>query len=115
MLYRSITETRDGRAQSSPIGHSIHCLNALRQDVICNADDTPRYTGFQPHKSSGLGQFRQCKDWSRLEAWAEERTACYRYINNTDPDFDTLERYKFCPQDSPYQGWIHELFGDFET
>ncbi|MCJ1451722.1 hypothetical protein MMC28_002062 [Mycoblastus sanguinarius] len=114
-LHQSLIESRDGLPQSTPLRHSIHCLNALRLDVICNADDTPRYTGLdQPSRFSGLGQVRQCRDWNRLEAWAEEHTACFRYINSTDPNFDTLERYKFCPKDSPYREWVHAIFGDVD-
>jgi hypothetical protein len=115
MLRISLRESQDGREQSTPFEHQLHCVDALRQEVICNADDTPRYTGFQPHKSSGLGQFRQCRNWKDLEAWAAENTACWRYINNTDPDFDSLERYKFCPEGSPYHDRIHEIFGDFSS
>jgi len=114
MLRTSLRESQQGREQSTPFEHQLHCVDALRQEVICNADDTPRYTGFQPLKSSGLGQFRQCRNWKDLEAWAAENTACWRYINNTDPNFDSLERYKFCPEGSPYYAYIHEIFGDFQ-
>ncbi|MCJ1236443.1 hypothetical protein MMC14_004424 [Varicellaria rhodocarpa] len=100
--------------QSSPHLHVIHCLNVLRDEIMCDADDTPRYTGFQPHKSSGLGQFRMCRDWSQLEQWAEDHTACWRHIGDiSEPGFRELERYRFCPAGSPYEemartAWLHE-------
>jgi len=111
MIRESLRESQKGLQQSSPFEHQLHCVDALRQEVICNADDTPRYTGSQPHKSSGLGQVRQCRNWNDLEAWAADNTACYRYINYTQPEFDSLERYKFCPEGSPYSAKIHEIFG----
>ena len=71
--------------------------------MFCNADDTPRYTGpfnlekYKKDPYPGVGQVKMCNDWSRLESWAAENTACFRAINITDPDFPTIERYKYCP------------------
>jgi hypothetical protein len=115
-MRRSFIEFRDGLPQSGHLGHSLHCFDSLLQDMLCDADDTPRYTGGgQPRGSSGMGQKRMCRDWRRLEAWAKENTACWMHINDTQHDIDTLERYKFCPPGSPYQKRIQAVFGDFET
>ena len=70
---------------------------------MCNADDTPRYTGrlnqqaSAKRPTSGIGQFRMCRDWSKLEQWAVQHSACYKAINNSDAGFPPIERYKFCP------------------
>ena len=70
---------------------------------MCNADDTPRYTGrlnqqaSAKHPISGIGQTRKCKDWGKLHEWAIQHSACYKPINFDDPDFPLKERYKFCP------------------
>lgn len=103
MLRRSTLQAFDGKPQSLPLRHVAHCLNVLREDVMCNADDTPRYTGrrnqeaFAKHPSSGIGQARLCRDWGKLEQWAVEHSACYKAINTGDPEFPPIERYKFCP------------------
>lgn len=71
---------------------------------MCDADDTPRYTGFQPNQKSGLGQVRMCRDFSRLEEWADENTACWRHIGDIYEDgFRELDRYRFCPEGSQYK------------
>jgi hypothetical protein len=88
--------------QSLHFSHINHCLDAFRQDIICNADDTPRYTGLaKSHSdapSSGIGQVRMCKDWGRLEKWAVEHSACYKYkVGTTTEDGIPRDRFKYCP------------------
>ena len=61
---------------------------------------------------TGGGQDRQCKDWSQLEDWAKEHTACWRYINDTDVNVNQLERFKFCPEGSPYAERVRQTFPD---
>jgi hypothetical protein len=95
-------------------GHSDHCLEALLQDVLCFADDTPRYTAEDHPGRPGDGQQRVCRDWKKLEAFAQEHTSCWRDINPTE-NIDTLLRYRYCPPGSPYAERIHKIFGDFET
>ncbi len=103
MLRRSILETFDSKVQTIPHEHLAHCLDILRDDIMCNADDTPRYTGrlnqqaSAEHPVSGVGQTRLCRDWNLLEQWAHEHSACYKPINSSDAGFPVIERYKFCP------------------
>lgn len=81
----------------------MYCLDSFREDIICNADDTSRYTGRVNQQVSaadpvsGIGQTRLCKDWSMLRQWANEHSACDKGVNMEDPDFLSVERYKFCP------------------
>ncbi|MCJ1404638.1 hypothetical protein MMC11_007864 [Xylographa trunciseda] len=112
VIARTLDDLRQGRPLYTPFEHSVHCLDGLRQDVLCNADDTPRWSG-SGDNMSGVGQVRQCKDWSRLEAWAKSYTACHRHIHLNHGD-DVLERYKFCPKDSPYAAKIKAYFPDVE-
>lgn len=90
-----------------PWPHVQHCLLVLRDEVMCNADDTPRYTGYQPSKSSALGQVRMCRDWGALEEWAmdKERVGCWRHVPGEEgvDGFSNLDRYRFCPESSPYE------------
>ena len=103
MLRRSVLEALDGNSQTIPHEHIAHCLNVLRDDIICNADDTPRYTGrlnqqaSADHPTSGVGQTRLCRNWEHLERWAQEHSACYKPINMSDANFPPIERYKYCP------------------
>lgn len=102
------------------IEHALHCMSSLRQDVLCAADDTPRYGGFARGKS-GIGQRRMCRDWKELEHWASTHTACYRTehgqtfgdnssddqlsaYRSTHPDanLNGLWHYSWCPEGSQY-------------
>lgn len=95
-------EYRHGEEQSRKWGHIAHCLDALRRQVLCDADDTPRATERRPEAISGLGQYRQCRDWSQLEAWAKEHTACYKRPDRPIPGMKNIEKYKYCPDGSGY-------------
>lgn len=82
--------------------HMYHCLDALRQDLMCYADDTP-----MPIPTDityiGDGQVRQCRDWNKLTAWATalEQNACYKQLSNYKEVFHSLEKFAFCPEGSP--------------
>jgi hypothetical protein len=93
--------------QTESIHHITHCLDALRRDTLCYADDTPRYSTLSSVNLSGVGQVRQCKDWSRLESWAEENTACFRNWNSSS---STEVRYSHCPKGSEYEKKVKEYF-----
>lgn len=106
-------QSAQGQEQTDSFEHVTHCLDSLRQDVLCNADDTPRYTTLGKGKASGVGQTRKCNDWNRLEAWAQERTACWRYINGTDENFqDEIQRFRYCPKGSPYIANVKDYFSE---
>lgn len=107
----SYIQYQTGAPQTRDLRHVKHCFDALRQDILCDADDTPRYTGFQPSHSTGLMQDRKCRDWGQLEEWAKANTGCWRHLPETGPDFHLVEQYKFCPQDSPYAAKVAEVFG----
>ena len=79
--------------------HVNYCLDALRQDIICHADDTPRYTTQDSTLISGLGQGRKCRDWKKLQAWASERIACQEEENR----FRGVEGFDICPSGSEYE------------
>ncbi|KJZ79187.1 hypothetical protein HIM_01338 [Hirsutella minnesotensis 3608] len=94
-LFRYVMYTEQGLPQHIALSHALHCLDQLRQDVICNADDTPRYAGFQDPPGTGSGQVRMCRDWSKLEQWALERTACFKHEDEVPGPM--IERFKSCP------------------
>ncbi|CAD6576749.1 MAG: hypothetical protein ASARMPREDX12_000370 [Alectoria sarmentosa] len=112
-IRRTMLQLRDGVPLTSPVSHSLHCLNSLRQDILCAADDTPLYTSYDHPGAVGFDQPRQCRSWEALEDWANERTACWRDINSGQ-HIDTLFRYRYCPEGSPYNEHIHAIFGEFD-
>ena len=87
--------------------------NSLLQDIRCCADDTPMKSPPRNSTSSiwGQGQQRQCRDWNKLEKWAERQNACFSYINETQGVKSMFDRYKWCPQDSPYGAKMRSILG----
>jgi len=104
VIRSAIMDNFHKRPQRQPFVHLFHCLDAFHQDIICNADDTPRYTGKTNHVSSGLGQVKMCRDWNQLELWSKENSACYKNIDPFNESIPIVERYKFCPYgDKPWE------------
>ena len=81
----------------------MHCLDSLRQDVICTADDTPMpvLDAFK----IGDRQERKCKNFDHLIQWAREpeRHSCYHVISDYHTVYHPIEWYAFCPKDSPWR------------
>lgn len=92
--------------------HTVHCLNILRESIMCNADDQPMYTGHLHdnvhHKEAvaGRGTIKMCRNWDTLVEWAHAHSACYTSIHRGDPNFLETDRYKHCPDDS--RPWENE-------
>jgi len=84
-------------AQSEPPAHTDHCLIALRDEVLCNADDTPRWSG---GNGTATGQNRLCRDWSKLDRWAASHSACYVEPDTYQDGKKERERYVRCPDGS---------------
>lgn len=48
---------------------------------------------------------RLCRDWGKLEAWAEKWSGCWRYGNETWDHGSELERWGFCEEgERGYEG-----------
>ncbi|RYO96078.1 hypothetical protein DL765_011676 [Monosporascus sp. GIB2] len=84
-----------GLPQHIALEHALHCLDQLRQDAVCNADDTPRYAGFQDPPGTGAGQVHMCRGWGALVRWAREHTACFKHQDEVCGPM--IERFKSCP------------------
>lgn len=59
----------------------------------------------------GDGQQRQCRDWSKLVEWANSHNSCFLYLNETQGVDSSFERYKFCPEGSPYAERMRSVMG----
>jgi len=112
-IYVSLMEYRKNLPQSLPTRHIAHCLDSLRDQILCDADDTPRFTRYRTDDGhlTGQEQTRQCRDWSKLESFAKQNNACYRYGDPTWDKKSQYERFMFCPTDSPYLPVVREFFG----
>ena len=109
LIYTSLRQYQLSSPQTQSFEHIVHCLGALRSDVLCAADDTPRFTG-DPDPHDDFQQHRQCRDWSELEAWAVAHSACFHRVGAHDPHHDTLYEWANCPEGSPYQETIEDYF-----
>ena len=77
-------------------------MDHLVQNILCEADDTPMYTSSEPHSATGTGQTRMCRDWDKLTQWADSQTACFSYVNETQGVEKQIQRFRYCPPDSPF-------------
>ena len=104
-MRRSFHDLQATGESPIPSGHVEHCLDSLRQDLMCTANDTPM-PSLELLNGSGEGQMMQCKDFDKLVAWTQdpERNACYKRLTTSDfkPIVHSIERYAFCPADSQH-------------
>ncbi|KAL2001276.1 hypothetical protein VTN02DRAFT_1965 [Thermoascus thermophilus] len=110
-IRRWIMATERGSNRIDRLEHIQHCLDSLRQDILCEADDTPLYSTPGPDKNVGMDEVRQCRSWSKLEAWARSRSACFGYINETGDESGGIQYYRYCPRGSPFASTMRKYFG----
>ncbi|ORY10110.1 hypothetical protein BCR34DRAFT_464401, partial [Clohesyomyces aquaticus] len=75
VIRSTLYKYKEGRVQGDGDGdvkwdHAVHCLDSLRQAVMCRADDTLLAT--RDGNVFGDGQERVCRDWEGLRGWVEE-------------------------------------------
>ncbi|KAL8809269.1 MAG: hypothetical protein Q9200_003559 [Gallowayella weberi] len=115
-IHMSITESNLHLNQTYALNHITHCLDALRDSVICHADDTPLFTFYADQKDLPT-QTRKCRSWAKLSQWAAQpsHTACYRYLSEQARQLDQHERFKFCTRETGYadvvNGWFRRAMG----
>ena len=113
-IRRVLIDYQKGNPQIIDGHHILHCLDGLRQDLKCKADDTPMPSRILRH---GIGdhQVHMCRNWEKLIAWtqAPERNACYRQLDDYQVVEHSLERHAFCPKDSPYYSVMTAYFNKF--
>lgn len=52
--------------------HVRHCIDYLRQSLLCHADANLEMPNMEAGGVTGFGFERQCRDIKQLRAWAEE-------------------------------------------
>lgn len=97
---------------SFPTNHILHCLDSLRQDVMCIVDDTPMPAERLHHAENG--QVRRCRNWEKMKIWAThpDQHACYRF-DDYRMATNTLELFAFCPENSPYRSIANSYFDNY--
>lgn len=115
-IYISLMKYRKNIPQTRNHHHIIHCLDALRRDVLCNADDIPRYTTPDPSPETGNGQPRMCRSWDKMHDCAKQHNACHRYIHEQSSNYPEVQRFVWCPEGSPYRKEVDKYFiVDYDT
>lgn len=62
----------EGPDMSSPT-HVRHCIDFLRQSLMCHADTTFEMKDEALNGVRGFGTEHRCKDWSQLVQWMTDR------------------------------------------
>jgi hypothetical protein len=78
-----------------PMYHALHCFDALRQHIMCHADNTPLYG--HGDGMAGDGQLHRCKDWNELRDYATQNTACFQ---DARPGMSFEDQFSMCDNGS---------------
>ncbi|KAJ5239324.1 MFS multidrug transporter [Penicillium chermesinum] len=111
VMRKTYHELWAGEEGSIPPGHIEHCLDTLRQDLMCKADDTPM-PSLELLNGGGENQNMHCKNFDKLVEWtqAPERNACYKRLTDYKTIVHSIERYAFCPRDSEHYDTMDQYF-----
>ncbi|ROV98716.1 hypothetical protein VMCG_06807 [Cytospora schulzeri] len=67
------------RSRFAGAGHEYHCIDYIRQSIMCHGDTTLDFAEVQAdgvrRGFSGANSTHQCRDWDALTAWAVENRA----------------------------------------
>jgi hypothetical protein len=109
LVRKAIVSKHNNSTQTFDLRHMYHCLDGLRQDIMCMADDTPMPAPARHHV--GDGQIRKCRNWNKMIDWAmePERHACYKWDDYREAT-NTLELFAHCPPESPYYEFQEAYF-----
>lgn len=110
-IRRWIVATERNSTRIDNWHHILHCLDTLRQNILCEADDTPLYNTQMEGKQAGPDEVRHCRSWDEMEAWAVRHSGCFGYVNETADESGGLDYYKYCPEGSRFLPAVREYFG----
>ncbi|EME85184.1 uncharacterized protein MYCFIDRAFT_85287 [Pseudocercospora fijiensis CIRAD86] len=83
----------ENKVPAKPLEHAMHCFDALRQSVMCQASDEVLGITGRGH-TGGVSQMRWCRDWDALREMATGRSACY--WDEELPAEKEGERWRMC-------------------
>ena len=55
--------------------HTLHCIEFLRQSIMCHADTTIQTEAEYHRGILAFGVEYQCRNWSQLVDWVDDRNA----------------------------------------
>ncbi|KAJ5405736.1 fluconazole resistance protein 1 [Penicillium sp. CMV-2018d] len=92
-IRRAVKQLMSKEENNVKFAHIEHCLDTLRQDLMCKADDTPM-PSLELVNAAGEGQVLKCKNFDKLVAWAKhpDRDACYKRGNDYEPPLHSIDR-----------------------
>ncbi len=64
--------------------HSEHCLDILRQGIMCHGDTSLLTLKWAPWTKIPLANFsapHQCVDWERLDGWVRPKSSSPSYMS----------------------------------
>ena len=64
-LYGALTGDKE------QVGHAQHCIEYLRQNIICAADTTLEPIKPEDNGVDGFGNKHNCRNYSAVKEWAE--------------------------------------------
>jgi hypothetical protein len=70
------TEHADANETYFSLKHMDHCIDQIRQSLMCSADLTPIPYGWYPRYNQVNGMFdvaHTCRDFEAVKEWARER------------------------------------------
>jgi hypothetical protein len=102
-----VRDWQEDRPRVQTMGHIAHCIDLMRSDILCQADDT--LLPFEVPQRAEVPPKRMCRDWTQLEEFALQNSACFQRTAPEDPQFDTLLDYMNCPPSSPYYRQVEEV------
>ncbi|CAG8971637.1 hypothetical protein HYALB_00003105 [Hymenoscyphus albidus] len=112
LLYRSFQEAHHGKAFSNGYTHILHCLDSIRGDVECQADDHVYGVGPGLNPPIYEGQHMHCKNSSALDKWASEHHSFFKYTYvNDEKSLTEMHQWRNCPENSPHGENMRKLLG----
>ena len=110
-MYKAFADIESGKTPNIRFGHIRHCLDSLRQEIICHADDSPMPGVGRPN-AAGYGVERTCRSIEKLKEWSQapERNACFRQLSDFRPVPYDIERFAYCAEDSEYRPTMEAYF-----
>ena len=72
------------------LGHTAHCIEYLRQGILCSADTTLEGETGSYSESIGWGQKHVCRDYDELMRLSNERAAWDLSHERSSPDIHKI-------------------------
>ncbi|KAI9715635.1 MAG: hypothetical protein M1828_000778 [Chrysothrix sp. TS-e1954] len=88
---------RGDKVDEWEIPHAHHCLNIIREEIMCTADDTLLQSRIDDDGKVvpiGLNQTRQCRDWEAIRDWADAGKSQDKSKSKSKPSNDDKTKSK---------------------